>query len=163
VFGLTHYVCILSDSSTVDPYKWQDMLEDAITHSVHAVHQPSRAGHAASHHISPPLPALAHRHSSSSIPHSGDLIGISACAKDEVRPDTTVEREPSQTSLQTDFQLRTISSRHTRTNEIPMRSKHPIMLAEHKQAAAKVKDIRARSSCITTTLPQRRIHLPCDV
>ena len=64
------------------------MLEEAITHSAHAVHQPS-----------PP----AHRHSSVNAAHSGDLIEISAHANNEVHPDTTVEREPPQTSLQTDF------------------------------------------------------------
>ena len=57
---------------------------------------------------------------------------------------------------------RTIGSRRTHANEIPMHGKHPTLttLAQHKQAAVKVKDIRARSPCIAATLPQRRTHRP---
>ena len=69
------------------------MLEDAIAHSVHAVHQPSRAAHTASHHTPPPLGPF-DRHC---IAHSSDLIEISAHAKNDVRRDTTAEREPPQT------------------------------------------------------------------
>ena len=57
---------------------------------------------------------------------------------------------------------RTIGSRRTHANDIPMHGKHPTLatLAQHKQAAVKVKDIRARSPCIAATLPQRRTHRP---
>lgn len=81
----------------VDPYKWQDMLQDAITHSVHAMSQPGRAGHAAIHDTPLALPAFAPPPNAA---HSSDLIGISATRTNvEARPRSTVKRESSQPSL----------------------------------------------------------------
>ena len=102
IFDLAHFPPLPGDSAAVDPYKWQDMLENALTHSVHAIPQPAPVGHVAVHDPAPVLPALAHRHSSSSLARSGDLIGIPpARPNTEAGSSSMVKRVPSRASLQT--------------------------------------------------------------
>ena len=70
-------------------------------------------------------------------------------------------RRPVFTLIFIHNQQHTIGSRRSHADEIPMHGKHPLTLAtlaQHKQAAVKVKDIRARCPCITATLPQHRTH-----